>query len=557
MSEPGSKGPLPDDLPEPVVRSPKNRISLVWVIPLLAAVIGAWLAYRGVTEKGPVITISFESAEGLEAGKTKIKYKDVELGKVVKILLSSDRNYVLVKAELDKQAEGLLSEQTRFWVVRARVAAMEVKGLATLFSGAHIAMDPGPPGPPVDHFKGLETPPIVTSGMPGRHFILVAERRSSLDVGSPVYYHQIRVGEVVAYNLNPDGRTIRFNIFVRAPYDQNVLKNTQFWNVTGIDFSLSARGIQLKTETLATLLMGGIAFSLPEDSPPGERAEEESVFTLFENVEDSRLKHHALKTRWLIYFNGSVRGLVAGAPVELRGIPIGKVVDVKLLFDEETVVFNIPVLIEVEPERVLSGQSLAGVEDLKPIMDQLVANGLRAQLKTGNLLTGQKLVEFDIHPDAPPDKIVWEDPYPRLPTLPGRVETVTGQIVGIINKLEKLPIEQIAADLQATIQNTRKLSGSPALPLAIDQLNAVLDDLQKFVDSLKSDVAPEILKTLRQVQNSLTSARSILDSDADFQFMIKNAMDEVSKAARSLRVLTEYLEHHPEAFIFGKGKTVP
>ena len=554
MSEPGSKGPLPDDLPEPVVRSPKNRISLVWVIPLLAAVIGAWLAYRGVTEKGPVITISFESAEGLEAGKTKIKYKDVELGKVVKILLSSDRNYVLVKAELDKQAEGLLSEQTRFWVVRARVAAMEVKGLATLFSGAHIAMDPGPPGPPVDHFKGLETPPIVTSGMPGRHFILVAERRSSLDVGSPVYYRQIRVGEVVAYNLNPDGRTIRFNIFVRAPYDQNVFKNTQFWNVTGIDFSLSARGIQLKTETLATLLMGGIAFSLPEDSPPGERAEEESVFTLFENVEASRLKHHALKTRWLIYFNGSVRGLVAGAPVELRGIPIGKVVDVKLLFDEETVVFNIPVLIEVEPERVLSGQSLAGIEDLKPIMDQLVANGLRAQLKTGNLLTGQKLVEFDIHPDAPPDKIVWVDPYPRLPTLPGRVETVTGQIVGIINKLEKLPIEQIAADLQATIQNTRKLSGSPALPRAIDQLNAVLDDLQKFVDSLKSDVAPEILKTLRQVQSSLTSARSILDSDADFQFMIKNAMDEVSKSARSLRVLTEYLEHHPEAFIFGKGE---
>ncbi|MEA3232690.1 MAG: MlaD family protein [Thermodesulfobacteriota bacterium] len=553
MSEPGSKRPLPDDLPEPVVRSPNNRISFVWVIPILAAVIGAWLAYRGITEKGPVITISFESAEGLEAGKTKIKYKDVELGKVVKILLSSDRNYVLVKAELDKQAEGLLSEQTLFWVVRARVAAMEIKGLATLFSGAHIAMDPGSPGPSVDHFKGLETPPIVTSGMPGRHFILMADRRSSLDVGSPVYYRQIRVGEVAAYNLDTEGRAIHFNIFIRAPYDQNVFKNTRFWNVSGIDFSLSARGVQLKTETLSTLLMGGIAFNLPEDSSPGERAEEGAVFKFFDNVEASRVKHYALKTRWLIYFNGSVRGLAAGAPVELRGIPIGKVVDVKLKFDEEAVLFNIPVLIEVEPERMLSGHSLAGIEDLKQFLDQLVAKGLRAQLKTGNLLTGQKLVEFDIHPDAPPDKIAWEDPYPRLPTLPGRVETVTSQIVGIIDKLEKLPVEQIAADLQATVQNAKKLSGSPALPRAIDQLNAILDDLQKFVDSLKSDVTPEILKTLRQVQNSLTSARSILDSDADFQFMIKNAMDEVSRSARSLRVLTEYLEHHPEAFIFGKG----
>ena len=227
-------------------------------------------------------------------------------------------------------------------------------------------------------------------------------------------------------------------------------------------------------------------------------------------------------------------------------------VDIKLVFDEKTVAFDIPVLIEVEPERVLSGQSLTRIEDLKPIMDQLVANGLRARLETGNLLTGQKLIEFDIHPDAPPDNIVWEDPYPRLPTLPGRVEAITSQIVGIINKLERLPIEQIAADLQATVQNTRKLSGSPALPRALDQLNDVVDNLQRFVDSLTSDVTPEILKTLQQVQNSLTSARSILDSDADLQFTIKTAMDEVTKSARSLRVLTEYLEHHPEAFIFGK-----
>jgi paraquat-inducible protein B len=546
--------PLPDDLPEPVVRSLKNKISLVWVIPLLAALIGGWLVYRSVTEKGPAITIAFESAEGLEAGQTKIKYKEVELGKVVKILLSSDREHVLVKAELDKQAEGLLSEKTRFWVVRARVGATEVKGLSTLFSGVYIAMDPGPPGPPVDHFKGLKTPPIVTSGIPGRHFILVAERRSSLDVGSPVYYRQIRVGEVVAYDLAPDGQTIRFNIFVRAPYDQNVFENTQFWNVSGFDFSLSARGVQLKTETLSTLLMGGIAFSLPEDSPSGNRAEEETVFTLFENVEASRVKHYAFKTRWLIYFNGSVRGLVPGAPVEFRGIPIGEVVDIKLVFDEETLAFDIPVLIEVEPERVLSGQSLTGIEDLKPIMNQLVANGLRARLETGNLLTGQKLVEFDIHPDAPSDKIVWEDPYPRLPTLPGRVEAITSQVVGIINKLERLPIEQIAADLQATVQNTRKLSGSPAFPRALDQLNTVLNDLQKFVNSLTSDVTPEIIKALQQVQESLTSARSILDSDADLQFTIKTAMDEVTKSARSLRVLTEYLEHHPEAFIFGKGE---
>ncbi len=554
MPEKNAKDTLPGDLPEPVIHTPRTKISLVWVIPLLAAIIGAWLAYRGITEKGPTITISFETAEGLEAGKTKIRYKDIELGKVDKILLSSDRKHVVVRAELDKQAEELLSEKTRFWVVRARVAATEVKGLSTLFSGAFIAMDPGPSGPPVYDFIGLQTPPIITRGMPGRHFTLMAKRRSSLDVGSPVYYRQIQVGEVVAFNLGPNGRTIRFNIFVRAPYDKYVLKNTRFWNVSGFDLSLSVKGIELKTETLSTLLMGGIVFNLPENAPPDERAGENAVFTLFEDAEAGRVKHYNLKTRWLIYFNGSVRGLIPGAPVEFRGIPIGKVIDVELAFDEEAVTFDIPVLIEIEPERVLTDRSLAGIDDLKPIMNQLVAKGLRAQLESGNLLTGQKLVEFDIHPNASPASILWEGTYPRLPTLPGSVEAVTSQIASIIDKLEKLPITEIADDLKATVKNAKTLTGSPAIPRALNQLNLVLDDLLVFVDSLQGNLSPDMLSTLQQARETLRSAQSMLDSDSDLQSTVKSAMEEVSKSARSLRILTEYLETHPEALIFGKEK---
>ncbi len=547
-----SPGYLTDDLPEPIIHSTGRKISLVWVIPLIAVVIGAWLAYQGITEKGPTITIAFDTAEGLEAGKTKIKYKDVDLGKVDKILLSDDRKRVIVRAELDKQAADLLSENTRFWVVRARVAATEVRGLSTLFSGAYIAMDPGPTGTAVYDFIGLHTPPIVTSGEPGRHFILKAERRSSLDVGSPVYYRQIQVGEVVAYQLGDDGRTVRFNIFIRAPFDEQVYKNTLFWNVSGLDFSLSVKGVELKTETLSTLLMGGIAFNLPEDESPAERADEHRVFTLFADAEASLAKHYQLKTRWLIYFNGSVRGLIPGAPVEFRGIPIGRVIDVKLDFDEVAVSFDIPVIVEIEPERIFSDLSLNGKKDLKPIMNQLVAKGLRAQLKSGNLLTGQKLVEFDMHTGAPAANIIWEGAYPKLPSLPDSVEAVTTQIASIIDKLDKLPFAAIANDLQGTLRNTKELTGSPAIPQALAQLNQVLDDMLTFIVTLKDNLSPELFATLNEVQNALKSARTILDADSDLQFKVKAAMEEVSRSARSLRILTEYLETHPEALIFGK-----
>ena len=544
--------PKLDDFPEPIVQSPKRKISLVWLIPIIAATIGAWLMYRTVTEKGPEVTISFESALELEAGKTKIKYKEVELGKVVKILLSPDRSHVIVKAKLDKQAEGLLSENTRFWVVRARVAATEVTGLGTLFSGAYIALDPGVPGLSTYHFKGLEKPPIVTSGMPGRHFTLVADKRRSLDIGSPVYYREIQAGEVVAYELDPKGQMVRFKVFIKAPYHEYVFKNTRFWNISGFDFSLDAQGVKLKAETLATLLMGGITFNLPEDTLSDGLAGEADVFTLYKDLTATQVKHYAFKARWQLNFGGSIRGLGVGASVEFRGIPIGKVVDIHVEFDEKSSVFNIPVLIEVEPERLISNQPLSGVEELKPIVDQLVAKGLRAQLKTGNLLTGQQLIEFDIYKNAPASRIDWDARYPRLPTMPGRIETLSNQVFRILNKLESMPLGQILADIQVVVQNIKDLSDSPALPQTLARLNTVLDDLKDLVGSLHSEVTPEIAKTLQQAQQSLSAACAMLDTNSDLQYTIKSAMGELSKAARSLRMLTDYLERHPETLIYGR-----
>jgi paraquat-inducible protein B len=260
-------------MPEAEVRTTKRRLSIVWMVPLVAVAIGGWLVFKAISEKGPTITITFKSAEGLEAGKTKIKYKDVELGKVGSIALSDDLSQVIVKAELVKQAGNFLSQNTRFWVVRARVAAGGISGLGTLFSGAYIGLDPGKPGTPATHFQGLETPPVVTTDLPGSHFVLRASSLGSLNVGVPVYFRRIEVGRVVSYQLDEDGQAVTVKVFVHDPHHELVRKNTRFWNASGLDIAISAEGIRVDTESFVTLMIGGIAFDTPVNMEPGEPAE--------------------------------------------------------------------------------------------------------------------------------------------------------------------------------------------------------------------------------------------------------------------------------------------
>jgi len=571
-----------DELPEAVVSTRRRQISIVWVVPLVALLIGAWLVYKAVTEKGPTVTIAFKSAEGLEAGKTKIKFKDVELGQVSEINLSPDLSQVVVTAELVKQAEKFLSANTRFWVVRARVAAGQVSGLGTLFSGAYIGLDPGNPGAPATHFEGLENPPLVTTGLPGRRFNLEASRLGSLDIGAPVYYRQIKVGQVVGYELNEDGKAVAVKIFINAPIDKLVYKNTRFWNASGLDIAVDASGIRVNTESLVTILVGGIAFDTPANLEPGGPAEEGDVFKLYGSRERIFDKTYTEKTRWLLNFSGSVRGLTVGSPVEFRGIPIGQVMDINMEYDAKDRTFRIPVLIEIDQERV----KVTGEMDLssrKKLNDYLVEEGLRAQLKTGSLITGQLFVELDFHPEAPPAKINWEGRYPQMPTVPAPMEEITTSLTQLLKKFEKLPIEQIGSDLRDTVQGAKQLVASAELQEAVAALNQTLKQAQQFTAALNqviapdlksavsnlnetlkrtrllaqnfdASVVPELGATLQQAQSTLKSINGSVSKDSPLYYELLRVFKELTEAARSFRVMADYLERNPDALIYGKGK---
>ena len=536
MTDEQERGAIPD-VAEAVARPAGRRgPQLIWIIPIIAALIGGGLAVNALLQRGPTITVSFKTAEGLVAGKTMIRFKDVEIGTVTAIDLAPDRGSVIATAQLTKTAKDLLVEDTRFWVVRPQITGSSITGLSTLLSGAYIGVDVGKAEKSARTFVGLETPPIVTSGLPGREFVLHTEQLGSLGIGAPVYFRRIRVGEVVAYALDPGGKNVTLKAFINAPYDQYVTTSTRFWHASGIDVTLNSSGIKIDTQSIATLIAGGIAFQAPPNLPVGEPAPVDAAFTLAANHTEAMRPPVTQVQRFLLYFDQSVRGLTPGATVEFRGIPLGEVTAVGLAFDPASVTFRIPVEIAFYPERIqaeyrkgTAPASSAGFS--RTVLDTLVKRGLRAQLKTGSLLTGQLYVSLDVFPAAPPATLNWTQDPVVLPTTPGGLVAIEEKLGAVAAKLEQVPLDKIGKDLQTTIETANKL-----------------------LARIDADLVPAARTTLQDASRVLGTADGALAPDALLQQNLRGALSEVSQAAAALRDLANYLEQHPESLIRGKPK---
>lgn len=530
-----------DDMPEPRLKR-RRHFSIVWLIPLVAALVAAWMAWQAVQSQGPLVTIRFDTAEGLQAGKTKIKYRNVEVGKVEQIEFASTLDEVIVTARMAKSMEPYLRTTTQFWVVRARVSMSEVSGLGTLFSGAYIGVQPADPadGIPRHDFLGLADPPPVTDPTKGRHFVVRAESLGSLDLGSPVYYHQIRVGKVVSHQLLDDG-DVDIRLFVDAPHHERICTDTRFWNASGLDIAMDATGVHVNTGSLVSMLIGGISFDDPPGGTCGARAEEDHVFPLYSDRSQSYERSYEHKEIYLLHFDGSVRGLSIGAPVEYRGMTVGHVTDLKLQYDPAKGRARIPVLIEIEPERFeIVGQA----KEPGDIMAALVAKGLRAQLKTGSLITGQSFVDLDFHPGLPKADIAMEGLRPVLPTVPSPLDSLMASFGRVLNKIDDLPLKEVSADMMVTMGDLRK---------TMDELQAALEDSRALMRNVDRNVVPRAGDVLDKIQGTLDGIDDTLDPNSVMHADLQRLLKELADAARSLRVLADYLERQPDALLYGKG----
>ncbi len=509
-----------DNLPESDIR-PRSKFSIVWLVPLVALLIGAWIAYKAWSEMGPTIMITFKTAEGLEAGKTKIKYKNVEIGQVTSISLNHETDAVEVTAEMNKNSKPFLTDRTRFWVVSARINASGVSGLETLLAGAYIGIDPNTKGKSTRRFIGLDIPPVITQNIPGKHFILHTKDLGSLKRDIPVYYRKFSVGLVEDVKLTEDGSSITVRIFIREPYDRWVKKNTKFWNASGIDFSMSANGINMQTESLVSILVGGIAFESHDHDKKTEPADNGAEFKLYANREETLKRDYKIGPKYVVNFSESVRGLTVGAPVEFRGIQVGEVTDIELVFDTASKQIRVPVTARIDYERIAFKGNRDTAEQLfisyKERTDYFVKHGLRAQLQTGNLITGQLYVELDFFPSAPPAVVDWNADIPEFPAVPGVLGAVKQDITSILKKMDK------------TMTQVKELSY---------KLNHTLE--------------PEISAALKQAEKSLGVIENTLKNDSPLQQDLQITLREMARTARSVRNLADYLERHPESLIEGK-----
>lgn len=523
---------LPADLPEARVDN-QRRLSLVWLIPLVALIAALWLAVDAYERQGPLVTIAFQTAEGLEAGKTRVRFKDVDIGVVEAIDLTPDLGQVLVRARLSKQIAPHLNERARFWVVRPRLSGGHVSGLGTLVGGSYIAADLAAGEGRLARFVGLETPPIVTALAPGSGYTLLADSLGSLGEGSPVLYRGIEVGRVVGFGLRGDHQ-VEIRIFIDAPHDAAVDDDTRFWNVSGVGLALDASGIRLNTDSLTSVLRGGIAFGHPEGEPGNTRAPPGSEYVLFADETVAMAEQFDYRELWQLTFSGSIRGLVSGAPVEFRGFRIGEVADIELSVDVAARSAEIPVTIAIEPGRLGAVDRAVGDGDEhRRAWDELVAKGLRAQLKTGNLLTGALYVDFDFHADPPPQAIVWDAKLPRLPS----VATPFDELSGLLTKLARLPLDRMGEDLASSLT----------------ALHGTMAATNKLLGRLDRETASELNATLAQTRETLAALERILATNSPLQSEAHRVLKELGSAARSMRIMADYVERHPEALLRGKG----
>ncbi|WP_342346407.1 MlaD family protein [uncultured Nitrospira sp.] len=541
-----------EELAEVTVQK-KRGISIVWIIPVVAALIGGWLTYKTISEKGPTVTITFEDGAGLEAGKTKIKYKSIGIGTVKSVQIGQDLSHVIVTAEFGKQAEPHLTENTLFWVVRPMIGLGGISGLETLVSGSYISIDPRP-GPSARTFTGLEKPPGVTQEEEGAQFQLHAENLGSSAPGAPIFYHDIQVGRVLDYALDQDGKGVSIDVFIQAPHHLRVRDTSRFWQLSGFELSVGAEGLDVKMESLSSLITGGIAFDTPTTAGgSSEPSQSGTVFKLFKSFSSIQDAKYVMTRPFLVNFDGSVRGLSVGAPVEFRGIKIGIVSDIAVNLNPKTLEIKIPVLIEIQPERITATQVIQSqvVEDKYAIMKHMVKRGLRARLETGSLLTGQLFVGLDFHQDLPQQELIMTEKYPEIPAIPAAMDELRRTVTDVMAEIRRLPLDKIAKEILEAVEGGNRLVNSSETQKAIHNLNTAIGNVEKLtvgLDRQADALAISLDKTLVSVRKSL----EVADPNSPAGVNMNSALKELAAAARSIRVLADYLEQHPEALVKGK-----
>ncbi|WP_188152298.1 intermembrane transport protein PqiB [Teredinibacter waterburyi] len=521
-----------------------KTVSPVWIVPAIALIIALWLAVRAHMEKGVEVEILFDRASDIIANQTLVKLNEVKIGIVKQVKLSGDLSHVKVTAELDRDVANHISENSRFWVVTPRISAAGVSNLGTLISGVYIVMDPGQPGNYQTEFTGLTEQPIFESDEPGAQYILQAEELGSLDIGSPIYFRQIRVGEVTGYRLSDAMDSVEVNVFVRSPYNEMIQTRSRFWNVSGFGVTFGADGMKARMESLASFINGGIAFDNAAGFENVEVARGGHKFYLYPDRQSVLEGRFNIRYYYRLKFSGSVRGLTVGAPVEFQGIKIGEVVDV-ILDNVENRSGNLHVYISMEPQRLEPDDSPTR-EEVDARLQTMVDEGLRAQMKTGSLLTGSKFIDLFFAKDAEEASLLVAENYSEIPTVNDTMDDLGRTATDMLANISKIPFDKIGIELAGTLENLNKLLATLEKQNTAEKIDGAIGNLEKTLASANT--------ALEQMAGAMGSIDQALAPDSAMRYEITEMAKSVNEAASSLELFLDELNRNPNALLYGSEK---
>ena len=520
-----------------------RRFNPIWVVPVVAIVVGLYMVIHTKLTEGPEVTIQFNTAEGLEAGKTKLRYRDVDVGVVESVSLNDARDKVVITAKMDREAADMLREDTRFWVVRARVGAGAVSGLGNILSGAYIQLDPGNgKRKKKTDYIGLELPPLTPADAPGVRLVLYSENAGSLSAGDPIVYNGYKVGRIESVTFDVKDKVVRYDTFIDAPYNDLVTAGTRFWDVSGITVNATAAGINVSTGSMETILLGGVAFGNLPGVSAGKKAVSGDRYKLNASYEALEEDPFLFKAYFVVEFAQSLRGLEPGAPVEYRGIQIGRVerILIKELVSKRAAGSGepIPVLVYLEPARFGLEDSAQSVDGMYNSVAAGVKQGMRASLQTGNLLSGALYINLDYYKDTPEAKIGRFGEYPVLPSIPSGLGRLEQQVSQLLDKLNALDVEPLLGSANTAMGT---------LDVTLASLTSTMSSLQVILDEEGTKALPnEIGQTLAELRKTLGS----LSPESAAGQSLSNSVFELNRTLRNLEELTRNLSTQPSSLVF-------
>ena len=502
--------------------SKNARIHKIWIVPIVAFAVGLWMVYANWASKGPIIEVTFTDAGGIEAGKTKVKRRNVEVGEVEAMRLDDDAEKVVTTVRINKEYSDLIREDSKFWIVRPRIGRGGVSGLGTLLSGAYIEMSRGMAEDSAREFEGLEKPPVTPIGTPGLHVTLSGDGSRPLVEGQPILFHGSQVGRIEYVHFNTAERRTYYNAFVEAPYDRLITTNTRFWFANGIAFDLSADGIRVQVDSIESIIEGGVAFDVPQGQPVGDRISERTIFTIYAHKSAINERVYEQSIDYMLLFEESIRGLSPGAPVEFRGVKVGEVQRTDIDYAEVINLLDpnsrIPVLIEIEPARLGYDDTEDDRELAKMRINELMQSGLHASIASGNLLTGQKFVELDYVQREVTELVRFAD-IDVIPSVSGRVGRLLDSVARTAASLSELPLNDMVVSVKKALDKTAttlaqidKILEDEETREMFANINTTLAEFRKLARDYAegSETNDEMQKSLESLQRTLDELQPVL-----------------------------------------------